>query len=450
MTSAMDRLLVHLLSTPEIDETFGSRAFVQAMLDVEAALARVQGRLGLIPQASAETIAVHCDAEQFDLDALAEGTAKGANPALPQVEALTALLPDDAARHVHWGATSQDIVDTALMLLARRGLDHVGRDLERLSKAAAALALTHRETLMVGRTLLQHALPMPFGLKAARWLSASEFAIAGLDRIGLSVQFGGAAGTLAALGDHGLDVMAALGDELGLAVPDLPWHAERGPIVELGSALIVACGVAGKIALDVALLMQTEVGEVFEPPAPGKGGSSTMPHKRNPVCCAAVLAALRQAQSCHAALVAASVHEHERAAGAWQAEWTALSDLFRRTAGAVFQAAAVLEGLEVDARRMRENLDRTNGLVMAEAVVTTLAQAIGKPAAQRHVRTLCEFATVQGKPLRDIAAADPLICEHIGQDIDRVFDPAEYLGGSSRFIDRALAGFARRQREMVT
>ncbi len=311
-----------------MQEAVSDVAWVQAMLDVEAALARAEARCGLIPAEAAEAIAGCCRADRFDVAALGRGAAPSGTPVVPLVRAMTAAVPREAAGYVHWGATSQDVIDTAMMLIARRGLDLLLDDLERVATACAALAERHRATLISARTLLQQALPTTFGLKAAGWLVATLEArdrLAEVRHRRLAVQLGGAAGTLAALEGRGLEVSRELAGELDLPEPALPWHTARARVAELGAALGVAAGTMAKIARDVALMMQTEVGEAFEPAAPGRGGSSTLPHKRNPVAAVEVDACFRGVQAQAGLLLAAMVQEHERAAGAWQAEWAAVT-----------------------------------------------------------------------------------------------------------------------------
>ena len=333
----------------EVDD----RAWLQAMLDVEAALARAQG------SAHAAEIAGCAQSELFDVGRLGADGALSANPVVPLVDALRDRVGAEAAHDVHRGATSQDILDSAAMLVAQRALGPLLDDLGGAADAAAGMAERHRDTAMAGRTLLQQAVPTTFGLKAAGWMTALDEAVARLDAVRrerLAVQLGGAAGTLAALGATGPDVLAALARELRLAEPVLPWHSDRTRIAELAGALGEACGAAGKPAGDVVLLAQDEVGEVREGGDPGRGGSSAMPHKRNPVAAVSALACARQAPGLVATLLASMVGEHERAAGAWQAEWRPLTELLRITGSAAAWTRDCLEHLEIDAERMAANL----------------------------------------------------------------------------------------------
>ncbi|HZV52276.1 MAG TPA: 3-carboxy-cis,cis-muconate cycloisomerase [Candidatus Dormibacteraeota bacterium] len=444
-----DRLFGPSSTTPAMQEAVSDVAWVQAMLDVEAALARAEARCGLIPAEAAEAIAGCCRADRFDVAALGRGAAPSGTPVVPLVRALTAAVPREAAGYVHWGATSQDVIDTAMMLIARRGLDLLLDDLERVATACAALAERHRATLISARTLLQQALPTTFGLKAAGWLVATLEArdrLAEVRHRRLAVQLGGAAGTLAALEGRGLEVSRELAGELDLPEPALPWHTARARVAELGAALGVAAGTMAKIARDVALMMQTEVGEAFEPAAPGRGGSSTLPHKRNPVAAVEVDACFRGVQAQAGLLLAAMVQEHERAAGAWQAEWAAVTEAFRLTAGAVGQVREVLEGLEVDARRMRSNLDLTRGLLLAEHAMMALAPGAGRDRAHELVQTASKRAVAGGRTLAEELEADPEVRAHLGpEEIRAVLDPATYLGSADALVDRALSEYRRRR-----
>ena len=438
-----DRLFGPALTTEAMRNATSDEAWVAAMLRVEGALALAEARVGLIPGREAEQIAAACRAQTPDTGRLGLDAVPAGSPVVPLVKALGAALPPEAARFVHWGATSQDIIDTAMMLIARAGLDLVAADLRGAADAAASLADSQRATVLPGRTLLQQALPTTLGLKAAGWLVAIVEArrrLVTFRRGTLAVQLGGAVGTLASLGGRGLEVARALGDELELAEPVVPWHASRGRIAELGSALGIAAGTMGKIALDVALMMQTEVGEVSEPAGPGRGASSTMPHKRNPVGAVAVNACVRGVNAQAAVLLGSLVQEHERAVGAWQAEWPAVSEALRLTAGAVARTREMLEGLDVDAGRMRRNLEMTGGLLLSEHVMIVLAERVGLPAARELVDGAVASAAGTGRPFRDVLLAEPAITRHMGPaDIDAALDPAGYLGSADALVDRALA-----------
>jgi 3-carboxy-cis,cis-muconate cycloisomerase len=416
------------------------------MLDVEAALAAAEAEVGVIPAAAAPAIAAHCRAEFIDLDGFAEAAAGAGNLLIPLVKRLTARVAAhdaDAARYVHWGATSQDIIDTAMVLQLRAALAPIERDLQRLSEGLAALAAAHRATPAIGRTWLQHALPITFGLKAAGWLDAVERHRTRLIELRprlLVLQFGGAAGTLASLGTSGLDVAAALARTLDLGEPALPWHGARDRLVELGAVLGLIAGTLGKLARDLSLLMQTEVGEAFEPAGAGRGGSSTMPHKRNPVVAASVLATATRAPGLVATLMAAMVQEHERGLGGWHAEWVALPELAIATAGALAQMADTVAGLELDPVRMRANIDATDGLVMAEAVMMALAPTMGRLEAHHVAEAASRRAVAERRHLRAVLGDDPAVKAALDDAaLDRLFDPMNYLGVADALIARVLA-----------
>ncbi len=444
-----DALFGPSLSTDLMLVTVSDRAWVQAMLDVEAALARAESRIGLIPATAADGIASRCRVDEFDVVQLGKAAVRSANPVIPLVNALRAAVPQDSAPYVHRGATTQDILDTAMMLIARRGLDIILADLEQAAASAATLADRHRATVMAARTLLQQALPTTFGLKAAGWLTGIVEARSELIRVArtrLAVQFGGAAGTMAAVSDHGLDVARELSVELALAEPTLPWHTARARVVEVAAALGVAAGVAGKVAIDVALLAQTEVGEVSERTVAGRGASSTLPQKHNPVDAIEVLAAVRGINAQVAVLLGAMVQEHERAAGAWQAEWPAFAETLRLAGGAVFRLASLLAGLQVDPERMRHNLDLSGGTIMAEHVVMMLGERIDRVMARALVDAAVSTATSTSRPFKDVLQQDRAIATHLKpEELAVALEPSGYLGVAGLLIDRALAAYRARQ-----
>lgn len=440
-----DRLFGPAASTEAMLAATDDTAWVVAMLDVEAALARAEARAGVIPSDAANVITAHCRVDQFDIAALGRESVPAGNPVIPLVKALTARVPGEAAAYVHWGATSQDILDTAMMLVAARGLDLIARDLDAAASAAAALAERYRDALMPARTLLQQALPTTFGLKVAGWLVALVEAgqrLREIRRDRLAIQLGGAAGTLASLGDRGLAVAHELSEELRLAEPTVPWHSARGRIVELAMTLGLAAGAASKIARDIVLLAQTEVAEVSERATPGRGGSSTLPQKRNPVGAVEALACARGVNAQVGLLLGAMDADHERAAGAWQAEWPALAEALRLTAGAVARVADVLAGLDIHVERMRANLDETRGVLLAEHVMMRLAEHVGRQEAHRRVQAAAATATQTGHSFRDVLAADPAVAQHLSPaELDTALDPATYLGSADAFVDRALAAY---------
>ena len=377
---------------------------------------------------------------------------KAGNPAIPMVNSLTALVAGDdadAARYVHWGATSQDAMDTGLVLQLRQLADVLREDLERLSATLAGRAENHRATLLAGRTWLQHAAPVTLGAKMAGWLDALERHAVRLEEVrsrALVLQLGGAAGTLAALGGRGLEVAEALAAELGLGLPAIPWHAQRDRLAEVAVFLGLLIGTLGKIARDIALLMQTEVAEVFERAEEGRGVSSSMPQKRNPVAAALVLAAAARAPGLVSTMLSAMVQEHERGLGGWHAEWETLPELASLAAGALRHMAETVEGLEIDAARMRANLDTTQGAILAEAAAMALAARIGRPQAHELVERASRRALEMGRKLQDVLGEDPAVSQHLSpRDLAAVFEPRHYLGQSVAFIDRVLAQRRRRR-----
>jgi len=451
----------------------GDQAWLRAMLEVEAALARALERAGLAPAGSGVAVTKAAVPEHFDVAELGTLAALTGNPVPALSRALTKQVPRTAAGAVHRGATSQDIVDTAAMLMAARGLDVIVADVAAAARAAAGLAVKYRSTIMIGRTLLQPAVPVTFGLVAAGWLAALDDAAAGLARVRgdrLAVQFGGAAGTLASLDDAGPRVAALLAEELGLPLPVLPWHTNRLRIVELAGALAGAAGTLGKIARDVTLLSQSEVGEVHEGPgdspgsssgslpgsspgsssgdggsSPRRGGSSAMPQKQNPVAAVAILGCTKRVPGLLATVAAATEQEYQRAAGAWHAEWETLADLLSLTGSAASWAAELLSGLTVDTGRMSANLAAAKGLPLAEHVTSLLAGTLGRAAAHDLVAEAGARAVSAGLPLRDVLLGLPQSAERLeaagitAEQIESALDPAGYLGAAAAFVDAALA-----------
>jgi 3-carboxy-cis,cis-muconate cycloisomerase len=443
---SLSPLLAPMLSSAAMRAVCDDRAYLQFMLDFEAALARAEAAAGIVPPSAADAIAGACKASAFDLADLAEAATRSGNLAIPLVKALTAEIArsdKDAARFVHWGATSQDVIDTATMLGLRAGIDALLVDIDRAIAGFARLAQQHRNTAVVARTWLQHALPMPFGLKLAEYAAAlhrSRGRLLHLRQHALALQFGGAAGTLAALGDQGLKVAEELSDILGLPLPEAPWHSHRDRIAEAASVLAILTGTCGKIARDVQLMMQTDVAEAFEPSGEGRGGSSTMPHKRNPVAAASAVAAATMAPNLAATIFAAQVGDHERSAGPWHAEWPTLPSLLLVTSGALASTVDIAEGLEVDASRMRANLDATGGLIMAEAVTFALAEKVGKQEAHHLVEAASKKAVAEKKSFRTVLEQDPGITAHLeAERIAQLLEPMAYQGVSQTLIDRLLA-----------
>ena len=446
---------IDLFSTPSMSATFSLEAHIQGMLTFEAALASAEARAGIIPQKAAKIIEASCKVESFDIAALYRDAALAGTPAIPLVRMLTAQVEGDAKKFVHWGATSQDAIDTALILQIRNGLDLLLDGLYEVCKACAILAERHRHTLMAGRTLLQQALPITFGLKAARWLTLALRQIRTLREHRtrtLAVQLGGATGTLASLGEQGIRVIELLAEELELPAPDLPWHTERDRIASIATSLGVVAGAMAKIAEDLVLLAQTEVGEASESATPGKGGSSTMPQKHNPVDATSALASARLAIGIVPIILSAMTQEHERSVGGWQAEWSAVPSLFRYTASAVDHVQTALRDLQIDASRMAANLNLTRGLIMAESLTMALAPHLGRPEAQHLVQALCERAAKSDLTLGQVVLAEPQVRAILStEEVDHALDPSSYLGSTNTFIDRALAEYhkARLQQDEV-
>jgi 3-carboxy-cis,cis-muconate cycloisomerase len=422
------------------------RRLLAAMARFEAALARASARAGLIPAADAETIARVCEHARFDAAALARAARSAGTLAIPFVQQLTAqvaAVSEDAARHVHFGATSQDVIDTAAALCLRPACEHLLVLTLRAGDAAAQLAGRHARTPIAARTLLQPALPVPFGWKAAVWLSAltrSRSHLRAAAAEACALQFGGAGGTLSAFGDRGDAIGTALAAELGLPRPALPWHSARDGFARLGAEAAILAGAAGKIGRDVSLLMQPEIGEVAEPAGAGRGGSSSLPHKRNPAGSLLALEAALRAPGLAATLLAQLTPEHERGLGQWQSQWFTLRELLCATASGLAAMAEVLEGLEVDAAAMRRNLERTRGLVYSEAVSVRLSRALGKAAAHRLTEKLCAKAQREGTTLLEAMRADAEATRAIpAGELAALFDPERAFGAADTMLERALA-----------
>lgn len=445
--SATSSLLGSLFGEPACDALFDDAARVQAMLQFESALARAQAQCGVIPTEAAQAIAAACDVRHHDLAALAQATALAGNPPIPLVKALTAQVAahdSAAARWVHWGATSQDVLDTGTVLQLRAALDLLLPRLHALCAGLATLAERERDTGLPGRTLLQQAVPVTFGLKVAAWLDALQRAhqrLQAMEHDALVLHFGGAAGTLASLQERGLEVAQALASTLELPLPALPWHTARDRIVEVGCAFGLLAGTLGKIGGDVVLLMQSEVGEAFEPAAAGKGGLSAMPHKRNPVSSVAAVAAATRVPGLVATLFSAMAQPHERAAGQWHAEWDTLPQIVCLTAGSLAQMQQCLSGLELDRARMRIHLDSHGRLLYAEAAVFALAPQLGKPQAHSLVQQAALRAQAQQRHLREVLGEDAQVSAVLTHaQLQAVFDSDSWRGMSSVWIDRVLAG----------
>ncbi|WP_270937082.1 class-II fumarase/aspartase family protein [Falsiroseomonas oryzae] len=421
----------------------GERSYLAGMLAFEAALARAQARLGLIPAEAAQAITAAAQVDRLDLAALAAATRNMGFPTVGLVKQLSALAGPEAGRWTHWGATTQDVLDTALVLQLRDALALFAADLDRLIAAFAAQARAHRGTVMAGRTHAQQALPITFGYKVALWLDpliTMRERLAQLRPRVLRLQFGGAVGTLASLGADGPRVAAELAKELDLALPAIPWHVARDAVAELGCWCGLLAGTLAKPATDVMWLMQSEVAEASEPAAPGKGGSSTMPQKRNPIGCEYVIAQARAAQGLVPQLLGAMLHEHERGAGPMQMEHLALGQVLLLSHGALATMLPIAEGLVVDADRMRRNLEAGGGLIMAEAVMMGLAPHLGRGVAHEVVHHACEAAMAEGSTLGAALAREPRVMAALdAAGIARLTDPAGYLGSADAVTDAVLA-----------
>lgn len=438
-------------SSHAMAKVFSDETRIQAMLDVEAALAWAQASCDLIPEEAAVAIDDAASAEKFDIDAIGAEVLKSGSLAIPLVKALTALVEEtdpEAARWVHWGATSQDIIDTGLVLQMRQGLTLIADQIETLGGRLAALAEAHSETPIVARTLMQQAVPTAFGLKAAGWLGLvmrAEESLRACAEKSLVLQFGGAAGNLASFGADGIALSQALAGELGLTLPDLPWHAQRDRIAEMGCALAVLLGGLAKMAGDLALMAQTEIGEFSEPADGARGGSSAMPHKANPVACARIIAAAKRAPGLAATLLASMDQEHERGLGGWHAEWETLPELFRLASAALEAACYVAEHGRFDTDRMSANLEASSGLVMAEAVSMALAAELGKATAHKAVERAARRAVTEKLHLRDCLAADPEVAAQLDEaELARLFIPQNHLGAAPELARRAAASWRRR------
>ena len=443
-------MLPALFTSPAAAEATSPSAWLRAMVEVEVALAIASAQVGLVPHEAADALRRALDGDQFDLDAdrvAREAVATG-TPVVPLLRQLREQLPDPAGAYLHTGATSQDIVDTATMLVVGRAADALLADLAAVAGECARLAAEHRSTVMAGRTLGQQALPTTFGRTVAGWLVGVTDAAAALDRLRherLAVQLGGAVGTNAALDGHGTEIADRMAARLALARPVLPWHTERTRVAEVACAYGVLSGVLGKIALDLRLLAQTEVGEVAERDEPGHGASSTMPHKRNPVRAVLASAAVEGVAGYVSTMLSTMRQEYERAGGAWQAEWEALAGLLRHVAAAAWHVREALGGLRVDAQRMLANVQATGGLLMAERVSIALARRAGRTVAGTVIEQACRDAVAERRPLLDVLLGNASVTEHFErEELRTLLDPAAYLGASHEQIDAALAHHAGR------
>src|SRR5580698_5612361 len=443
-TSYIDSVVFRdIFSTEAMRRVFSDENRIQKYLDFEAALAKAQARLGIIPKEAGEEVVRHCNVAEIDFAKLKTQTERIGYPVLPVVQQLVALCRDGLGEWCHWGATTQDITDSATVMQIREGLALVEADLNGIADALAALARKHRDTPMAGRSNLQQAVPITFGYKMATLLAAFERHKQRLKELRSRVlvgEFGGAAGTLSSLAGRGLETQAELMKELKLGQPAIAWHTVRDTIAEVGCFLGLVTGICGKIALDVKLLMQTEVEEVYEPFAEGRGSSSTMPQKRNPISSVYITATASLVRQHVAALLDAMVEDHERATGPWEIEWIAVPEIFSLAAGALAQTRLMVSGLVVDENKMRANLDITRGLIVSEAVMMGLGPHIGRQYAHDLVYDICRQVIATGRPLVDLLAENPEVAKYLDRAaLERLCDPANYLGQAGEMVDRVLA-----------
>jgi 3-carboxy-cis,cis-muconate cycloisomerase len=439
------RLISCLATTPALAEVFSDESVMRAMVEFEAALARAEASAGIIPKNAAKVITKCAASPKIDLGALADAAFRAGTPAIPLVKALTEQVRKtnpDASRFVHWGATSQDVADSAMSLLLKRAESILSSDLTRLEKALTKLTNSHKGSVMLGRTLLQPAPPVTFGLKAARWLGSvrrGKRKLAHAFQAAAVLQFGGASGTLASLGNRGTDVIKVLGKELGLKTPPAPWHTERDQLANLICACGVLTGSLGKMARDISLLMQNEVAEANEPGGAGRGGSSTMPNKRNPIACALTIAAAHRVPGLVSSFLSAMLQEHERAVGGWQAEWPIVAGVIQSTAVAVSSLAELSEGLTVDTEKMRSNVAATNGLIFAERAMMLLGSKIGRDTAHRILEAATKRSLAEGRNLAAVLADTPEVTMHLKPaELKQLEVPEHYLG-SAEIFRKALA-----------
>jgi 3-carboxy-cis,cis-muconate cycloisomerase len=442
--TALDSMIFRdIFTTPEMRHVFSDEQRTAYYLEIEAALARVQGRLGIIPAEAAREIESKCKVENIDFAKLKATTERIGYPILGVVQQIVALCDKGLGEWCHWGATTQDITDTATVMQIRAALQLVEQDMEKIAAALADLARRYRDTPMAGRSNLQQAVPITFGFKAASLLAAMQRHRERLAQMRPRVlvgEFAGAAGTLSSLGADGLKVQEALMVELGLGQPEIAWHTVRDRIGEVGCFLGLVTGTLGKISMDVKLLMQTEVGEVYEPFHEGRGSSSTMPQKRNPISCLYIHSTAALVRQNAAALLEAAVADHERSTGPWEIEWIALPEIFLLSAGALRQSRDLVAGLQVDEKQMRANLDLTHGNIVSEAVMMGLGPHLGRQRAHDLVYDICRVSATEGKPLVDLLAKNAEISRHVKRaELEKMCDPANYLGLAGEMVDRVLA-----------
>lgn len=444
----MSQLFASLFYQADVTEIFSDQALIQYMIKAEVALAQAEADVGIIPQSAANIIAQVAQEQGIQIvnfESLLTATALAGNIAIPFVKQFTAAvknIDEEASRYVHWGATSQDIIDTATILQVKDALAFIQIQLQNTYKIAIQLAEQYRDQVMIGRTWLQQGLPITFGHKAARWASSLQRDLERLEQMKsrvLTVQLGGAVGSLASILSQGSAVVEAYAQGLGLSKPDCTWHGERDRILDIAHFLAVVTGNTGKMARDWSLMMQTEIAEVCEPTAKGRGGSSTMPHKRNPVAAASILAAANRVPALMSSMYQSMVQEHERSLGAWHAEWLALPEIFQLCAGALQRTHEVLHGLDVNTENMQRNLECTQGLIMAEAVMMALAPKIGRLNAHHLVEAACKKAIAEQRHLKEVVAEISEVQQYFNaEQLQQIFNPESYLGNIQDQIEAVL------------
>lgn len=441
----MQYLYETIFYSKKVNELFTNEAVIDAMLRFESALAKAQAKHNIIPLSAATIIEKNCKVEKINIEQLIEEAANDGNINIPLVKQLTSVVKkenDEASGYIHFGATSQDVIDTALMMQLRSAVKLIAEDLEQLIEQLADVTKTHRKTVMVGRSFMQHARPITFGFKTAGWLDAlfrSKQAVQNLLKENFVLQFGGSVGTLSAMNEKGLQVSETISEELGLGLPAKPWHTQRDRLAAIATTLGILSGNIGKIAKDISLLSQNEIGEVMEASEKGKGGSSAMPHKKNPVGCITILANAERIPGLVSTILSSSIHDHERATGLWHAEWQTITDIVQLTAGSVSKAVNITSGLEVNKERMLRNLELTRGLVYAENISLALAPKIGKAEAHELMEQCSSESVSKNVHLKDVCQEHPVISKNLNaEQIEELFYPTSSLGICDLFIDRVL------------
>lgn len=442
----MQNLYESIFYSAKVNALFSNEAIIGAMLRFESALAKAQAKFNLIPASAAKAIEASCTADKINIEQIIEKASLGGNINIPLIKQLTALVKkenEEASRYVHFGATSQDVIDTALMLQLKQATEILASDLDKLVQGVTAITKEHRKTLMVGRSFMQHARPITFGYKTAGWLDGltrSKQAIQNLLKETFVLQLGGAVGTLSAMQEKAIEISETVSDDLGLALPPKPWHTQRDRIALIAMTFGILAGNIGKIARDISLLMQTEIAEVSEAAEKGKGGSSTMPHKKNPVGCISILANVERIPGLVQTVLSCMVQDHERATGAWHAEWQTIEQIVQLTAGALHKAVELINGLEVDREKMLQNIELTRGLIFAENLSFSLAAIVGKSEANSLIQDCIAQAKQKQVHLKTVVANHPLIAKQLSPEkIENFFDLPSSIGACDEFINRVLS-----------